>query len=143
MFSLLQPITYHHNIRQRRYSLPLVKHVFAGKCRPMRFCIPDILNKTSNMITDKIKTHGRKGFTAYIKVFLINEYDLICSTPNFYRGLYVPVIIDSYYITNHEELIPCCSGVVPPSIAKLVRHQIGLRSASYVHSDWERSQWHA
>ena len=56
MYSLLQTITYHHNhnIRQRKkHSLPLVKHVFARKC--MRFCIPDILNKTSNMITDKIK----------------------------------------------------------------------------------------
>ena len=83
MSSLLQPITYHHNIRQRKkYSLPLVKHVFARKC--MRFCIPDILNKTSNMITDKIKTHSRKGFTAYIKLFLINKYDPICSTPNCY-----------------------------------------------------------
>ena len=82
MSSLLQTITYHHNIRQRKkkYSLPLVKHVFARKC--MRFCIPDILNKTSNMITDKIKTHSRKGFTVYIKLFLINKYDPICSTPH-------------------------------------------------------------
>ena len=32
MFSLLQLITYHHNIRQlKNYSLPLVKHVFARK----------------------------------------------------------------------------------------------------------------
>ena len=47
MSSLLQTITYHHNIRQRKkYSLPIVKHVFSRKC--MRFCIPDILNKTSD-----------------------------------------------------------------------------------------------
>ena len=83
MSSLLQTITYHHNIRQRKkLSLPLVKHVFARKC--MRFCIPDILNKTSNKMTVKIKTHSRKGFTAYIKLFLINKYDPICSTPNCY-----------------------------------------------------------
>ena len=83
MSSLLQTITYHHNITERKkYSLPLVKHVFARKC--MRFCIPDTLNKTSNMITDKIKTHSRKGFTVYIKLFLINKYDPICSTPNCY-----------------------------------------------------------
>ena len=83
MCSSLQPITYQHNIRQRKkYSLPLVKHVFARKC--MRFCIPDILNKTSNMITDKIKTHSRKGHKAYIKFFLINKYDPICSTQNCY-----------------------------------------------------------
>ena len=83
MSSLLQTITYHHNITQRKkYSLPLVKHVFARKC--MRFCIPDILNKTSNKMTVKIKTHSRKGFTAYIKLFLINKYDPICSTQNCY-----------------------------------------------------------
>ena len=72
----LQAITYQHNIRQRK------KYVFARKC--MRFWIPDILNKTSNIITDKIKTHSRKGFTTYIKLFLINKYDPICSTPNCY-----------------------------------------------------------
>ena len=83
MSSLLQIITYHHNIRHRKkYLLPLVKHVFARKC--MRFCIPDILNKTSNMITDKIKTHSRKRFTAYIKLFLINKYYPICQAPNCY-----------------------------------------------------------
>ena len=83
MSSLLQTITYLHDIRQRKkYSLPLVKRVFARKC--MRFCIPDILKKTSNMITDKIKTHSRKGLTAYIKLFLINKYDPICSTSNCY-----------------------------------------------------------
>ena len=44
MSSLLQPVIYYHNIRQKRnYSVSRVKHVFAKKC--MRFCIPDILNK--------------------------------------------------------------------------------------------------
>ena len=41
MSSLLQPVIYHHNIRQKRnYSVARGKHVFAQKC--MRFCIPDI-----------------------------------------------------------------------------------------------------
>ena len=54
MSSLLQPVIYHHNIRQKRnYSVARVKRVFAQKC--MRFCIPDILNKSSSLITDKIK----------------------------------------------------------------------------------------
>ena len=52
MSSLLQPVIYHHNIRQKiNYSVARVKHVFAKKC--MRFCIPDILNKSSSLITDK------------------------------------------------------------------------------------------
>ena len=41
MSSRLQPVIYHHNIRQKRnYSVARVKHVLAQKC--MRFCIPDI-----------------------------------------------------------------------------------------------------
>ena len=74
MSSLLQPVIYHHNIRQKRnYSVARVKHVFAKKC--MRFCIPDILNNSSSLITDKIKTHSRKGFLVYLKCFLVNEYN--------------------------------------------------------------------
>ena len=43
----------------------------------MRFCIPDILNKSSSIITDKIKTHSRKGFSVYLKCFLVNAYNSI------------------------------------------------------------------
>ena len=83
MSSLLQPIIYHHNIRQKRnYSLARVKHVFAQKC--MRFCIPDILNNSSSIITDKTKTHSRKGFSVYLKCFLVNEYNSMCLIPNCY-----------------------------------------------------------
>ena len=40
MSSLLQPVIYHHNIRQKiNYSVARVKHVFAQKC--MRFCSPE------------------------------------------------------------------------------------------------------
>ena len=83
MSSLLQPVIYHHNIRQKiKYSVSRVKHVFAQKC--MRFCIPDILNKSSSLITDKIKTHSRKGFSVYLKCFLVNAYNSICLIPNCY-----------------------------------------------------------
>ena len=51
MSSLSQPVIYHHNIRQKiNYSVARVKHVFAQKC--MRFCIPDILNKSSSPVAD-------------------------------------------------------------------------------------------
>ena len=81
MSSLLQPVIYHHNIRQKRhYSIARVKHVFAKKC--MHFCISHILNKSSSFITDKIKTHSRKGFSVYLKCFLVNGYNSICLIPN-------------------------------------------------------------
>ena len=69
MSSLLQPVIYHHNIRQKRnYSVARVKHVFAQKC--MRFCIPDILNKSSSIITDKKKLLVEHDFQYIFNVFL-------------------------------------------------------------------------
>ena len=83
MSSLLLLVIYYHNIRQKRnYSVARVKHVFAQKC--MRFCILDILNKSSSIVTDEIKTHSRKGFSVYLKCFLVNEYNSICLIPNCY-----------------------------------------------------------
>ena len=50
----------------------------------MRFCIPDILNKSNSIITDKINTPSQKGFTIYLKNFLVNEYNSICLIQNCY-----------------------------------------------------------
>ena len=55
----------------------------------MHFCIPEILNKSSNNITDKIKATST-GFTLYLKCFLANEYNLICSIP---ITIYVPELL--------------------------------------------------
>ena len=70
MSSLLQPVTYHHNIRKRiNYSIACVhewKHVFAQKY------IPDISNKSNHIITDQI-------INLYLKCFLVNEYNPVCS----------------------------------------------------------------
>ena len=50
----------------------------------MRFCIPDILDKSNSIIPDKINTHSRKGFTIYLNKFLVNEYNSICLIQNCY-----------------------------------------------------------
>ena len=68
MSSLLQPVIYHHNIRKKiNYSIARVKHVFAQKC--MRFCIPDILKKSSSNLTDKINIHRLIFFQNILNVF--------------------------------------------------------------------------
>ena len=58
--SLLQPVIHHYNIRQKK-NTNCTRKTFVEKC--MRFCITDILNKSSSIITDKIKTHSLKGFS--------------------------------------------------------------------------------
>ena len=68
MPSLLQPVIYHHNTRHKKsYSIARVKH---------------ILNKSNNIITDKINTHRQKWFTIYLKKILVNEYNSICLIQN-------------------------------------------------------------
>ena len=78
MSSLLQPVIYHHNIRQKKKLLSCTSKTCICSEKRMRFCIPDILNKSSSIITDKIKTHSRRGFSLYPKSFLVNEYNSIC-----------------------------------------------------------------
>ena len=82
MSSLLRPVIYYHNSNKKNYSVTRVKHVFDKKC--MRFCTSDILNTSSSIITDKIKTHSRKGFSVYLKCFFVNEYNSMCLIPNCY-----------------------------------------------------------
>ena len=78
-----QQVTYYQNTRQRRHFKAIrVKHVFAERC--IRYCIPEILNKTDDLIIDKIKTHSPRGFSTYIKQFYLNKYNTICLIPNCY-----------------------------------------------------------
>ena len=128
MSSHSQPVIYHHNIRQKRnYSVAQVKHVFAQKC--MRFCIPDILNKSSSIVTDKIQTHRRKGFSVYLKCFLVNAYNSICLIPNCYicskllfrntrctwtLALFGPIFGqgEGYYIRSYYYILYPCSPLI-------------------------------
>ena len=54
------------------------------------FCISAILNKSSNIITDKIRTHNGKGFLEY----LVSESNTIC-------------LISNCHILYFQELLFC------------------------------------
>ena len=74
-----------HNYRTRncaKLSLPKTKHKFAEKC--IRYQLPKIINSTSKSITDKINTHSYYGFSNYVKLSFLNDYETECNIENCY-----------------------------------------------------------
>ena len=50
----------------------------------VRFSLPNLLVKTHHLITSKISTHSFTGFSNYIKLFYISQYNSICTIDNCY-----------------------------------------------------------
>ena len=73
-----------YNTRQRNNLLvPNIQHEFARKC--IRNQIYVLLNNSPKTIVDKINTHSLKGFSTYIKKYLIDGYKLgPCTVYNCY-----------------------------------------------------------
>ena len=57
-------------------------HCFADKC--VRSQLPIALNNTPLRILQKIYTHSYKGFTKYVKHFIIENYQMECLVQNCY-----------------------------------------------------------
>ena len=72
-----------YNTRQRNNVLvPNIQHEFARKCKRNQIYV--FLNNSPKTIVDKINTHSLKGFSTYIKKYLIDGYKLLCTVYNFY-----------------------------------------------------------
>ena len=50
----------------------------------IRYELIHYLNELPNIITDKVHTHSSKGFSLYIKQYLLNPYENSCRIPNCY-----------------------------------------------------------
>lgn len=57
-------------------------HVYASKT--IRYNLPYIVNNTPHDVLDKIGTHGLKGFSGYVKHYLLDSYQTVCVIPNCY-----------------------------------------------------------
>ena len=68
------------------FQLPRVKHAFAKN--GLYFRIPFIFNNTAQSIIEKIYTHSKAGFSAYVKNHFLNSYHTNC-------------IIRNCYVCNH------------------------------------------
>lgn len=74
---------HNHETRTRNnLHMPRIKHEFAKKS--IRYKIPQTANTLPNIVIDKIDTHSFKGFTNYVKNFLLENYKVSCSIANCY-----------------------------------------------------------
>ena len=93
-------------------------------------CVPDILSKSSSLITDKIKTHSRKGFSVYLKCFfckciqlnmfntkLLNMFNKLCFVIHgalWTLALFGPIFGqgEGYYIRSYYYILYPCSPLI-------------------------------
>ncbi len=66
-----------YNLRPRRLQLPRIKHAFATKC--LKYQLHCIIRDTTDTILAKVNTHSIKGYSWYIKLGRINNYDPNCN----------------------------------------------------------------
>lgn len=72
-----------YNTRQNcNYHIPAVRHTFAKNSMTFRF--PKIFNNMSQNFKEKIFTHSFDGFKKYIKIKLIEKYEVNCNIRNCY-----------------------------------------------------------
>ena len=71
-----------HNTRNRALFIPLTRHSFAKKC--LRHEIIRVLNSVPELIKEKVHTHSYQGFTNYVKLAFLRDYETYCTIPNCY-----------------------------------------------------------
>ena len=80
---LFRPPNHNYNTRRRRdLNVTKVKHEFAK--RRILYCIPTMINNTTNFIIEKIFSHSLSGFSMYIKNHFISNYQMSCTLLNCY-----------------------------------------------------------
>ena len=82
-FSIVRQQDLHdHNTRNQSILGPRIFHKFAEHC--LRYHIPQLLNENITCILDKVFTHSQKGFSLYVKLYLINKYEVNCNIEQCY-----------------------------------------------------------
>lgn len=74
---------HNYNTREKNYIHTFrTKHEFAMKC--LKYNLPHAINDTPDIIKDKIYTHSLRGFSFYIKTYLLHKYNDSCTLSNCY-----------------------------------------------------------
>lgn len=71
-----------HNTRHKTLFIPLIRHSFAKK--RLRLEIVRVLNSVPELIKEKVHTHSYQGFSNYVKLTLLNDYEISCTILNCY-----------------------------------------------------------
>ena len=79
------PASDHHSHDTRgKHGLYTPRVRTSGGRNCMRYFVPDILRKTPPCITDKLFSHSFKGFSDYVKSYMIKSYKTVCEIRNCY-----------------------------------------------------------
>ena len=55
----------------------MTRHEFAKKC--LKYNLPHIINDTPELVWEKIVTHSLRGFAYYLKMYLLQKYQNVCT----------------------------------------------------------------
>ena len=75
--------THQYATRQQNIPLPNTPSR-ASSQNSIRYYIPKVLDTMPNIIKDKLHTHSFQGFSRYLKMYLVNNYEIDCHLPNCY-----------------------------------------------------------
>ena len=70
----------HFTRYNHRLVVPILKYELS-RCSVMKR-LPQTVNQTPSVITDKIQTHSQSGYVTYIKNSFISLYYMTCTIPN-------------------------------------------------------------
>ena len=72
-----------YETRQREMLRPSYTHIKKTENR-LEICIPNLINETDKLITDKIDSHSLDGFRKYVKHWYIDKYEMKCRIQDCY-----------------------------------------------------------
>ena len=72
-----------HDTREKKLIYTYqVKHAFAKKC--LRHSLPLLLNNLHEIVTENLISHSTQGFAKYVKIHLLQNYQVACNIRNCY-----------------------------------------------------------
>ena len=84
-FNNMFPKTASHSYNTRGHFETRTPRVFTSSSKKcLRYFVPEILQKTTHLILDKMRTHSYHGYSQYIKRLAINKYETVCQIPDCY-----------------------------------------------------------
>ena len=60
----------------------ITRHEFAKKC--LKYNLPHIINDTPELVLEKIVTQSLRGFAYYLKMYLLQNYQNVCTISDCY-----------------------------------------------------------
>ena len=77
-----EEVFHRYDTRNKTPMRPIPDKKGCLKC--IRYRMPEVIDNTDEIVTEKADTHSPKGFSNYAKNYFLNKYKSFCSIPNCY-----------------------------------------------------------